>query len=632
MDADVASIAQSLDRILKQKEHVGHLYKRPFFFTNAVLNTGKRDILELIRDADQMEAALFTYRSEAMLPVPRDVAPGSSAPEAELPPLGTQQLQLCDVPVPTPLRGGAESADTAARGAPGEAHTYLVAAERLLQSYHNAPRARKHIRMLLKRDGELQRHIARYSKTIANAQRPRTEASAASPVTPARALVRPRTREGDELRRVKEEVQRERMEIIALESMISEMEEEQAAMLGSTGVGAAGEHPDTGAPHAGEHEHEHIAGDDNAQDAAGRVTFPVGAGDAPAEPRPQAAMDAEHVQATSTLRQTTTTPFKQSTASAVARQRIAGTPGKRFARSGGEPVGSVAESTRRAGASALSASTSATPARQRRTLDGTPRRPLAASVSSPRPAAARSPPKTPHGASPTPRAEQAPTRFPATPSTASPSRAAARRSPDPAARSPLRALRAPPAKGAATLELAPLATVPAATKDLERIAGRLWAHIGETLRYAAPAYGSAPFADTYAILRSLAHCGTGNDVPWGAPLTSAPAQNPATPLGVAPVAIAYVLLLLFRAQTHSLTLPQIKAATRAWWQEQGQAAFQGALQTQEGLNELVQHTGLDRADVEQTGDVLASRAVYGLVAKKLLRIRRAGGAANVEFA
>ena len=32
------------------------------------------------------------------------------------------------------------------------------------------------------------------------------------------------------------------------------------------------------------------------------------------------------------------------------------------------------------------------------------------------------------------------------------------------------------------------------------------------------------------------------------------------------------------------------------------------------------------------GDTLGSRAVYGLVAKKLLRIHRAGGAATIRFA
>ena len=49
-------------------------------------------------------------------------------------------------------------------------------------------------------------------------------------------------------------------------------------------------------------------------------------------------------------------------------------------------------------------------------------------------------------------------------------------------------------------------------------------------------------------------------------------------------------------------------------------------------NQLIQQLGIDAADLDQTGDALATRAVYGLVAKKLLRIQRTGGAANVRFA
>ena len=58
----------------------------------------------------------------------------------------------------------------------------------------------------------------------------------------------------------------------------------------------------------------------------------------------------------------------------------------------------------------------------------------------------------------------------------------------------------------------------------------------------------------------------------------------------------------------------------------------GVREGAERRNQLIQQLGIDAADLDQTGDALATRAVYGLVAKKLLRIQRTGGAANVRFA
>lgn len=76
----------------------------------------------------------------------------------------------------------------------------------------------------------------------------------------------------------------------------------------------------------------------------------------------------------------------------------------------------------------------------------------------------------------------------------------------------------------------------------------------------------------------------------------------------------------------------IKSYSDNWWKQEGQDQVRAGVKEPATRNPLVQQLGIDASDLEQTGDALATRAVYGLVAKKILRIQRAGGAANVRFA
>ena len=193
MDASLASIRTALEQLHAQNVATISHAKRTAYFTNAVLNPQRLDILELIRDADAFEASLYVS-------APPEPTPGPSTAPAEPKP------HFRAVPVPTPLKQSHQ--------ADSDARTYLLAAEKLLQNYHNAPRARKHIRMLLKRDAELQRHISRYHATIDQAGKAQQYARTPPP---------PPTR-AKRSEALQAEIQREKMEILALESMLSEKE------------------------------------------------------------------------------------------------------------------------------------------------------------------------------------------------------------------------------------------------------------------------------------------------------------------------------------------------------------------------------------------------------------------------
>lgn len=107
------ALQTSLAALHAQLEHARHA-QRPAYFTNAVLRGGDVDILELIRDADQLEASLFAY------------APNNESTERTETPRAPQPRA---VHIPTPLRQGVA-------GEPGEhsARFYLLAAEKLMQS------------------------------------------------------------------------------------------------------------------------------------------------------------------------------------------------------------------------------------------------------------------------------------------------------------------------------------------------------------------------------------------------------------------------------------------------------------------------------------------------------------------
>lgn len=110
MDAQVAAIASALDALRIQNDQSAAFERIPRVFTNAVLNPEKIDILELIRDADPLEASLFAPSRQS-----DDASDGREE--------GSRPRLLHPIAVPAPLREG--STDVAA---------LLNAAEGLIQN------------------------------------------------------------------------------------------------------------------------------------------------------------------------------------------------------------------------------------------------------------------------------------------------------------------------------------------------------------------------------------------------------------------------------------------------------------------------------------------------------------------
>lgn len=90
-------------------------------------------------------------------------------------------------------------------------------------------------------------------------------------------------------------------------------------------------------------------------------------------------------------------------------------------------------------------------------------------------------------------------------------------------------------------------------------------------------------------------------------------------------------MLLRTVPYHALEFASIKNEAGEWWEgERGRAGFVAAGSGVAGAGGAGGMAGTE--GWEEKGDQLATKAVYGLVAKKLLRIKRAGGAASVGFA
>lgn len=563
MEAQLASIRASLESLHTQNIATIAHASRPAYFTNAVLNPQRLDILELLRDADALESSLFVTNRQPN----SENAPGPSTTPAEPKPF------LRPVPVPTPLKQ-APTSDTDAR-------TYLLAAEKLLQNYHNAPRARKHIRMLLKREAELQRHMARYKATIDQAGKTPAQHHARPSGTTATPGSQSRP-SSQSLRQLKDDIQREKMEILALESMLSESESSAQHRTSAANAGRSATSSPTRFPVQAKAPHTPVTRSSAARSTVARSPTagrtPLGrsiAGDSPIRPTPSSL----------TLNRLS--------------QSVSGSPTR-----AATPRSVARTSPRKA---ALSQSVAASPTQPTTPLVQRDKRPLAQSVSTPR--SPHSPVRslrTPH----TPRTPQTPrsTRAPGVPSTP----------------------RASPPKSSASPSLVPHGVMPTPTEELERMSAKIWELFGENVRYAAPGCRSASFPDTFKVLRALEQ-GAPNDADTAG--ITGDASNPTVPPSIGTIMMAHVLLLLMRSQApHTLPLPMIKSYSDNWWKQEGQDQVRAGVKEPATRNPLVQQLGIDASDLEQTGDALATRAVYGLVAKKILRIQRAGGAANVRFA
>ncbi|SPO36410.1 uncharacterized protein PSFLO_01881 [Pseudozyma flocculosa] len=237
-------------------------------FTTAVLNRERLDIITYIRDADQhTEANLFWY------PPPPQSQPnagpsqyvqrqphhhhrtGDRAKSKALEAQEAEQLLAPRMPEPrhvqppTPLRQTLSSrnrADLAGNTAGAtddpatDIKTLLLAAQKLNDDYRSAPKARKHIKGLLKKHAELARAVREFEqRSQANEARirsirdgkldPTGSNDAAAPSAGRGLLAASAGRSTEiqtELARIRQATQKEELEILALEELISELKQE----------------------------------------------------------------------------------------------------------------------------------------------------------------------------------------------------------------------------------------------------------------------------------------------------------------------------------------------------------------------------------------------------------------------
>lgn len=144
------------------------------------------------------------------------------------------------------------------------------------------------------------------------------------------------------------------------------------------------------------------------------------------------------------------------------------------------------------------------------------------------------------------------------------------------------------------------------TDELERLTEKIWDVFGDQLRLLsggdAATLETADFTTTLGMLRSITD------------------MDRASIPGTAQSSISSLVLLLLLTSPppdHSMEFGQLKAEGREWWQGKKATTAENAVS--------------EEADVDVDGEQLTTKAVYALVAKRLLRVRRTGGEARVGF-
>lgn len=236
MEMHLTTLSATLDSIARLHSKPAQSSSRPF--TSAILNTHKLDVLDFIRDADQFEANLFWYPPRAVDAGGSSAAGPSStrarddhaksalsAPEINIAPRVPEPKAFNP---PTPLRKTAKEAE--ARGlVEFDARTLLKAAQRLTDNYHSVPRARKHIKTLLKKHADLQRTIRDLDTSVTENDLLIAKIQANPDIFTTSGRKSKTGNGGDSLdiERLQEEIRREEMEILAIEQTMEDLQEQK---------------------------------------------------------------------------------------------------------------------------------------------------------------------------------------------------------------------------------------------------------------------------------------------------------------------------------------------------------------------------------------------------------------------
>lgn len=163
--------------------------------------------------------------------------------------------------------------------------------------------------------------------------------------------------------------------------------------------------------------------------------------------------------------------------------------------------------------------------------------------------------------------------------------------------------------------------MPVSTPELERVSEKIWALWGGILAYVWPDRTSGDYYTTLQGLEVLVGLRPSSE-------GTGPRIDPTVipPPRANELVSAYVLVCLLRAEhPHTIEFDQLKQDANTWWDTRGRIQLRMVLEPHVPSGEV-------QRELEHSGDGLATRAVYGLQAKKLLMVRRKAGKSPVGFA
>jgi hypothetical protein len=178
---------------------------------------------------------------------------------------------------------------------------------------------------------------------------------------------------------------------------------------------------------------------------------------------------------------------------------------------------------------------------------------------------------------------------------------------------------------------------PESSDELERICENIWTLFGDNLRYVAVDREGADYRDTLSILQDLSVGGPGNHEGGGdVSMTSSSQDTAATsgstnsisvqlenagpPSSTTAIAARILFILLTSPPPHIMEFDELTLIGVKWWTSQG--------------CEMLKRYSMGREVPSDVGDkpsTLANKAVYSLIAKKLLRIQFRVGKRIVSF-
>ncbi|KAJ1017818.1 hypothetical protein NDA16_005135 [Ustilago loliicola] len=182
-----------------------------------------------------------------------------------------------------------------------------------------------------------------------------------------------------------------------------------------------------------------------------------------------------------------------------------------------------------------------------------------------------------------------------------------------------------------------LAATGQSSDELERVAQKVWEVFGDALRSVAPERESADYHDTLDVLKALMSGGdkpSAGDYSVGSVQTSSTLSTAASEASAAASAqltpevlmTAFVIFqMLVSEEPHRMNIDELKVRGHEWWSTSGMQVWLHARSHDENDVPI-------RAEAFEDGQNLARKATYGMISKQLFAIKRQKGVGLVGFA